>query len=117
MRTTVLLLAIGLAGCASKDIAVAKTKCEKFGFAKDGPEFPACVERAANILSQRRSAALMGLGAALQGQSAARNAEPAPSSRGFYVRDFQSGMNKICVYNSLGNGSYETVSAVSACPR
>lgn len=34
----------------------------------------------------------------------------------FFVRSFVSGLNRVCVYNSMGSEVYETIPATSICP-
>lgn len=42
--------------------------------------------------------------------------QPSPQPARFFVRSFVSGMNRICVYNSMGSEVFETIPATSICP-
>lgn len=67
---------------------------------------------------QAADAASTAAAAAALSASQARNADSSPSGSGFapFVREYISGMNKICIYNRLGSDVAITIRAVALCP-
>lgn len=55
------------------------------------------------------------INAGTPGLAPAQPMQPMRPAR-FYVRSFVSGMNRICVYNSMGSEVYVTIGAAEICP-
>jgi len=71
---------------------------------------------AAWYAKSQRDAAALGAAAAVFNRSAMPSPATANRSTGFFKRDYTSGFNRICIYDSLGSEVAITIRSVDICP-
>jgi hypothetical protein len=114
-RVGLIAAAILASACAHQFLAQAQSECSAFGFSPGTNEYAYCVQRQYDAGRLRLQ---QGLATASQsfGSSEISTEGGAAAGTGFFQRSYISGMNRICVYNRMGNAYVMTVGAADMCP-
>lgn len=104
-----------LGGCSMREAA--ETACGKLGHIPSTYEYDACVERSVEKRQRTMRAIAAGMGGAAEaGRAQTQQMMYAPTHARFYKGEYLSGMNKICLYDTVNGTEAMTISAAQVCP-
>lgn len=115
-KLLIALAALPLGGCAGTILKGAQADCVKFGFQPDTPRYADCVQERFTTRQQGLQRALAGMGSSMQNSAQATPMQPVYRAPRFLKSSYVSGMNRICLYDSMGSTEAVTIGAAQICP-